>query len=107
MNVTNIRLATGIGSRHFVPAAAARSSRNCADATRQIIAPEDIAALMHFLAADDCPMISGQALSVDAGAHAGFSLAAVSALADAAEAAGVTDGVRGAWSAAEDLEFEQ
>src|SRR5260221_12295386 len=51
----------------------------------RIIAAEDIAALMHFLAADDCPVISGQALSVDAGALAGFSLAAVSALASAAE----------------------
>jgi NAD(P)-dependent dehydrogenase (short-subunit alcohol dehydrogenase family) len=53
----------------------------------RIIAAEDIAALMHFLAADDCPVISGQALSVDAGALAGFSLAAVSALAGAAKAA--------------------
>src|SRR5258708_33917411 len=51
----------------------------------RIIMAEDIAALMHFLAADDCPVISGQALSVDAGALAGFSLAAVSALASAAE----------------------
>ena len=49
----------------------------------RIIAAEDIAALMHFLAADDCPVISGQALSVDAGALAGFSLSAVSALAGA------------------------
>src|SRR5260221_3913787 len=54
----------------------------------RIIAAEDIAALMHFLAADDCPVISGQALSVDAGALAGFSLAAVSALPTAAEPAG-------------------
>jgi 3alpha(or 20beta)-hydroxysteroid dehydrogenase len=51
----------------------------------RIIAAEDIAALMHFLAADDCPVISGQALSIDAGALAGLSLAAVSALASAAE----------------------
>src|SRR5258708_33833163 len=29
----------------------------------RIIAAEDIAALMHFLAADDCPVISGQALA--------------------------------------------
>src|SRR5258708_29976759 len=51
----------------------------------RIITAEDIAALMHFLAADDCPVISGQALSVDAGALAGLSLAAVSALASAAQ----------------------
>lgn len=53
----------------------------------RIIAPGEIAALMHFLAADDCPVISGQSLNVDAGALAGFSLAAVSALASAAESA--------------------
>ena len=40
---------------------------------------------MHFLAADDCPVITGQALHADAGALAGFSLTAVSALASAAE----------------------
>jgi 3alpha(or 20beta)-hydroxysteroid dehydrogenase len=50
----------------------------------RIIEAGHIAALMHFLAADDCPVISGQALSVDAGATAGFSLDAVSALAAAA-----------------------
>jgi hypothetical protein len=61
-----------------------------------------------FLAADDCPVISGQALSVDPGALAGFSLAAASALASATEpavpaaspagAAGMTMALRpGAW----------
>jgi NAD(P)-dependent dehydrogenase (short-subunit alcohol dehydrogenase family) len=50
----------------------------------RIIAADHVAALMHFLAADDCPVISGQALSVDAGATAGFSIEAVSALAAAA-----------------------
>ncbi len=35
--------------------------------------PEQVAALLHFLAADDCPQISGQALNIDAGASAGYS----------------------------------
>ncbi|MFC4942942.1 SDR family NAD(P)-dependent oxidoreductase [Pseudonocardia sp. GCM10023141] len=35
--------------------------------------PEHIAALVHFLAADDCPQISGQALAIDAGMTAGYS----------------------------------
>ena len=40
----------------------------------RIIDPEQAAALVHFLAADDCPVISGQALNLDAGVSAGFSL---------------------------------
>jgi 3alpha(or 20beta)-hydroxysteroid dehydrogenase len=35
--------------------------------------PEDVAALLHFLAADDCPQISGQMIDIDAGMSAGFS----------------------------------
>ncbi len=39
----------------------------------RIIEPEEVAALIHFLAADDCPIISGQAVIIDGGAQAGFS----------------------------------
>jgi NAD(P)-dependent dehydrogenase (short-subunit alcohol dehydrogenase family) len=38
-----------------------------------LIAPEQIAAVMHFLAADDCPAITGQALVIDGGVTAGIS----------------------------------
>lgn len=38
-----------------------------------LISPAEVAALLHFLAADDCPQISGQALNLDAGATAGYS----------------------------------
>jgi hypothetical protein len=40
---------------------------------------------MHFLAADDCPTISGQALIIDAGGTVGFSIDAATALVNAAE----------------------
>jgi NAD(P)-dependent dehydrogenase (short-subunit alcohol dehydrogenase family) len=36
--------------------------------------PRHVAALVHFLAADDCPQISGQAINLDAGATAGYSI---------------------------------
>jgi NAD(P)-dependent dehydrogenase (short-subunit alcohol dehydrogenase family) len=38
-----------------------------------LIEPEHIAAAMQFLVADDCPLISGQALIIDGGATAGIS----------------------------------
>jgi 3alpha(or 20beta)-hydroxysteroid dehydrogenase len=41
-----------------------------------IIEPEDMAALIHFLAADDCPKITGQEIVIDAGISAGWSVAA-------------------------------
>jgi 3alpha(or 20beta)-hydroxysteroid dehydrogenase len=39
-----------------------------------LIKPEQVAAAMHFLAADDCPFVSGQALVIDGGATAGISM---------------------------------
>lgn len=36
--------------------------------------PEEVAALFHFLVADDCPFISGQAVCIDGGMTAGLSL---------------------------------
>ena len=39
----------------------------------RIVQPEEAAALIHFLAADDCPIVSGQAIVIDGGAQAGFS----------------------------------
>lgn len=44
-----------------------------ASALQRIIEPEHVAALIHFLAADDCPVISGQAIAIDAGITAGVS----------------------------------
>jgi 3alpha(or 20beta)-hydroxysteroid dehydrogenase len=39
--------------------------------------PEEVAALFHFLAADDCSFISGQAICIDGGMTAGLSLGLV------------------------------
>ncbi len=36
--------------------------------------PEEVAALFHFLCADDCPFISGQAICIDGGMTAGLSM---------------------------------
>jgi 3alpha(or 20beta)-hydroxysteroid dehydrogenase len=41
------------------------------------IQPEQVAALVHFLVADDCPVISGQAINIDAGTSAGISNAII------------------------------
>ena len=41
-----------------------------------IIEPEDMAALIHFLAADDCPKITGPEIVLGAGITAGWSVAA-------------------------------
>lgn len=41
---------------------------------------EHVAALLHFLAAGDCPLLSGQAISIDGGASAGISLAMLDSL---------------------------
>jgi 3alpha(or 20beta)-hydroxysteroid dehydrogenase len=48
-----------------------------------IVSPEQVAALMHFLAADDCPSISGQAINIDGGLTAGISTAIIEGLATA------------------------
>jgi NAD(P)-dependent dehydrogenase (short-subunit alcohol dehydrogenase family) len=42
-------------------------------AINSIIEPEHVGALVHFLAADDCPVITGQALHIDCGMTAGVS----------------------------------
>jgi NAD(P)-dependent dehydrogenase (short-subunit alcohol dehydrogenase family) len=48
-----------------------------------IVAPEHVAALMHFLAAEDCPLISGQAINIDGGVTAGISTGIIESLAAA------------------------
>jgi len=53
----------------------------------RICAAEDVAALLHFLAADDCPQISGQAIAIDGGATAGFSIGLLDRLAASADLA--------------------
>ncbi len=39
--------------------------------------PEEVAALFHFLCADDCPFITGQAICIDGGMTAGISMGLV------------------------------
>jgi 3alpha(or 20beta)-hydroxysteroid dehydrogenase len=51
----------------------------------RICEPEEVAALVHFLVADDCPVISGQSIAIDGGATAGFSMALLGSLAAASE----------------------
>jgi NAD(P)-dependent dehydrogenase (short-subunit alcohol dehydrogenase family) len=53
-----------------------RTSSTLNDITR----PEDVAALMHFLAADDCSTITGQAIVIDAGMSAGYSVGTCEAI---------------------------
>jgi 3alpha(or 20beta)-hydroxysteroid dehydrogenase len=50
----------------------------------RIVDPAEAAALIHFLAADDCPVISGQAINIDGGVTAGISVGVLTALAAAA-----------------------
>ena len=45
-----------------------------------IAQPEHVAALIHFLAADDCPLLTGQAINLDAGLTAGTSAGTIEAL---------------------------
>jgi 3alpha(or 20beta)-hydroxysteroid dehydrogenase len=46
----------------------------------RIVRPQEIAALMHFLAADDCGAISGHKFVVDGGQTAGASIASLQAM---------------------------
>jgi len=39
--------------------------------------PEEVAALFHFLVADDCPFVTGQAICIDGGMTAGISMGLV------------------------------
>lgn len=59
---------------HSFPAGA-QEARAYADASTlgMIIHPEHVAALIHFLVSDDCPVISGQTIAIDAGITAGVS----------------------------------
>lgn len=47
----------------------------------RIVRPDEVAALIHFLAADDCPMLSGLAVPIDGGITAGTSVGVVEAVA--------------------------
>ena len=46
----------------------------------RIVRPEEVAALMHFLAAEDCPMLSGLAVPIDGGMSSGMSLKLIDAV---------------------------
>ena len=50
----------------------------------RIAEPEEIAATIHFLAADDCGFINGQTIAVDGGFTAGLSEVAYNTLAGTA-----------------------
>jgi 3alpha(or 20beta)-hydroxysteroid dehydrogenase len=50
------------------------SALSAASTLGRIADPEHVAALIHFLAADDCPVISGQAILIDCGVTAGMSV---------------------------------
>ncbi len=41
----------------------------------RISQPKDVAALVHFLVAEDCDMVTGQAIAIDGGGTAGYSIA--------------------------------
>lgn len=49
----------------------------------RIAQPSEVAALVHFLVADDCGFINGQAIAVDGGFSAGVSIDSYNALAEA------------------------
>ena len=46
-----------------------------------IAEPEEVAAMIHFLAATDCNFVNGQAIACDGGFSAGMSINAYNALA--------------------------
>lgn len=45
-----------------------------------LVEPEEIAALIHFLAAGDCPTLTGQQIAIDGGISAGFSVANIESI---------------------------
>lgn len=51
-----------------------------AAAIGNLVQPEEIAALIHFLAAGDCPTLTGQQISVDGGMTVGFSASNIDAI---------------------------
>ena len=51
---------------------------------QRIAEPEEVAAIIHFLAADDCAFINGQTIAVDGGFTAGLSEIAYNTLAGTA-----------------------
>lgn len=55
------------------------SMTSTASALGRIVQPEEVAALMHFLASDDCGAISGQQIILDCGQTAGCSIASLDA----------------------------
>ena len=46
----------------------------------RLVRPDEVAALYHFLASDDCAMITGQAIAIDGGMSAGPSLGVIGPL---------------------------
>jgi 3alpha(or 20beta)-hydroxysteroid dehydrogenase len=40
----------------------------------RIIHPDEVAALIHFLASDDCPVLTGLAIPIEGGMTAGMSI---------------------------------
>jgi 3alpha(or 20beta)-hydroxysteroid dehydrogenase len=46
---------------------------NAMGGIRSLVEPEEVAAAMHFLVSDDCPVVSGHSLVLDGGVTAGVS----------------------------------
>lgn len=66
------------------PAAAAEGAMMAtATPLGRICRPDEVAALIHFLVADDCAFVSGQAVLIDGAVTAGFSPALIETLATA------------------------
>ncbi|MFP3558780.1 SDR family oxidoreductase [Paraburkholderia sp. SIMBA_049] len=51
-----------------------------AAAIGNLVEPEELAALIHFVAASDCPTLTGQRIAIDGGISAGFSGSAINAI---------------------------
>ena len=57
----------------------------------RIVNPDEVAAPLHFLAADDCPVLSGLAIPIDGGMSSGISIGLTEAVV-ASLSPGVADG---------------
>ena len=67
--------------RRMPPPKIAAEIAEAAKPMGRIAEPEEIAAMIHFLASNDCGFINGQAIAVDGGFTAGMSINAYNTLA--------------------------
>jgi phosphopantothenoylcysteine decarboxylase/phosphopantothenate--cysteine ligase len=76
--VQNVKLLQSYGNILIQPNAGELASGLIGEG--RMAEPEEIAAVVHFLASDDCQMITGQTLVVDGGLTTGPSLGLLDAL---------------------------